>query len=383
MAIVVCTVISKNYLAYARVFANSFLKHHPDGKVFVLLVDRVDGYFDPRKEAFEVIEISELDIKDEKSFCFKYNVVELNTAVKPFFMKYLFNKFGVKKLVYFDPDILITHTLGALSEKLENYSIILTPHITHPIEDALRPYERIFLLKGSNNLGFIALANTLTTARFLDWWARRLYDYCLDRADEGFFVDQKWTELVPAIFGDVYLLREPGYNFAYWNLHERKLSVKNGNFYVNDESLYFYHFSGFVPEYPWLVSKYQSQFILRDLGILQKLFEQYRDLLYKNGYEETKSLPYAFGSFDNGLKITGHIRRLYYANLKRKNFGDPFDTRGKDSFFHWSQARARRQRFADRILGRLFRLPAIQRARHLIKPILYRLLNTLSRKELT
>ena len=45
-----CTIVSKNYLPFARVLARSYVEHHPGVRFFVLLVDRVDGYFDPAEE---------------------------------------------------------------------------------------------------------------------------------------------------------------------------------------------------------------------------------------------------------------------------------------------------------------------------------------------
>src|SRR5207244_706871 len=80
-----CTIVSKNYLAQARVLANSIHTHHPDSPVFVLLVDRVDGCFDPQAEPFTLIEIEDLPIPTLPRFCFKYSVLELNTAAKPYF----------------------------------------------------------------------------------------------------------------------------------------------------------------------------------------------------------------------------------------------------------------------------------------------------------
>ena len=51
-----CTIVSKNYLSLARVWNASFKRHHPGSPTFVLIVDRIDGAFDPRQEDFEAIE---------------------------------------------------------------------------------------------------------------------------------------------------------------------------------------------------------------------------------------------------------------------------------------------------------------------------------------
>src|SRR5262245_29611445 len=69
-----CTIIFKNYIAMARTLANSFHKVHPDVPFFVLLVDRIDGYFQPENEPFCTIGIEELDIPNRDGFCFKYTI---------------------------------------------------------------------------------------------------------------------------------------------------------------------------------------------------------------------------------------------------------------------------------------------------------------------
>ena len=117
----------------------------------------------PRLEPFYTIGIEELDIPDHYGFCFKYTILELNTAAKPYFLSHLFDKHGVQKLIYLDPDILIFRSLSHVVELLDNNSIILTPHLTVPIEDNYRLNELDILLAGVYNLGFIAISQNPTT----------------------------------------------------------------------------------------------------------------------------------------------------------------------------------------------------------------------------
>src|ERR1017187_7472506 len=42
------------------------------------------------------------------------------------------------------------------------------------------------------------------------------------------FVDQKWINLAPCFFENVKILKQPGCNMAFWNLHERHLSSEGG-----------------------------------------------------------------------------------------------------------------------------------------------------------
>jgi len=230
----ICTIVSKNYLPYARVVAESFLEHNK-GDVFVLLVDRVDGYFDPSSEKFKLFEIEELRgmVPEFDKFCFQYSILELNTAIKPYLLEYLFKTYGLKKLIYFDPDILITNSLDELSKLLDKNEVVLTPHLTAPVEDNFFPGEVEILQAGTYNLGFLALRHTANTLELIKWWQKRLHNRCIVDHRNGIFVDQKWMDLVPGFYDDVFLLREPGYNVAYWNYHCRDVRLNGKEITVN------------------------------------------------------------------------------------------------------------------------------------------------------
>lgn len=333
---VICTIVNKNYLPVARVLTKSFLKHNPDGKVYLLLVDKVDGSFDPSEEKFELVLIEDLPIENLPSFMFKYSIVELSTAVKPYFMEYLFEKFKMNKLAYFDPDILITNSLDELFALLDKNSIVLTPHILHHYNDNANPNEVTILQAGTYNLGFIAVKNDQNARNLFHWWKQRLYDHCIMDPTNGYHVDQKWMDLAPSFFEGVFILREAGYNVAYWNLNGRKVQKNGENYYVNNKPLYFYHFSGFDPENIEQISKHQNRFALKDVPELKPLFEYYRELVLSSGYVESRTWSFAYGQFDNGVRIPDIARNMYRSlGAKASIFGNPFNTSSPDSFFAW------------------------------------------------
>ncbi len=333
-----CTIASKNYLPFARSLARSFAEHHPGAPFYLLLVDRVEGCFDPAAEPFEVIELESLgNVPDLAAFNFKYDVLELNTATKPFFLAHLFARGSIEKLIYFDPDILLFQPLEELSRLLDEHSIVLTPHLTTPIDDDLHPSEMSILQAGAYNLGFLALRRSAETDRLLAWWGERMLEHCVVEIERGLFVDQKWLDLVPGLFEGVFVLRSPAYNVAYWNLHGRQLTF-GGEPRVNGEPLVFFHFSGFDPMNLARVSKHQNRFTLSDLPEVRRLFQLFRDRLFECGYLESRVWPYAFGRFDNGVAIPDLARSLYFSlGEGRRRFGDPFAAGGEHSFFAWMQ----------------------------------------------
>src|SRR5450432_3422470 len=104
----ICTIIAKNYLAFARTLAQSFLALHPDHKCYVVIVDDFAGLINPDDECFEIIRLADLEIPDLPNLCFKYDVKELCTAVKARLLEYLIREKGLDRLLYLDPDILVT-----------------------------------------------------------------------------------------------------------------------------------------------------------------------------------------------------------------------------------------------------------------------------------
>lgn len=327
-----CTIIAKNYLAYARTLAQSFLSVHADHKFYVLVVDEFEGYLNPSEESFEVVGLTDLGIPNLPSFCFKYDVVELCTAAKPFLMDYLIREKGVGKLLYLDPDVLVTAPLKPLYEKLEIYDIVLTPHLdTDYPDDGLLPDDGYILRAGVFNLGFIGLNSSENAAAFLTWWKSKLYNGCVVDVPNGYFVDQKFIDLVPIFFGNLFVEKDAGYNVAYWNLHSREVSRHNGTWLCNGEPMYFFHFSGYTPGSS-KISNYLPSHVSRhhfsNRPDLRPLFDEYEKLIIRNGHGTARKWPYTFAYFKTGEAIPIELRAQYRRRpSKWRLYGNPFNSK--------------------------------------------------------
>jgi glycosyltransferase involved in cell wall biosynthesis len=336
---VACTIVSNNYLAYARVFTRSFLEQHPDGKVYVLIVDKPDPALRYEAEPFETVLVESLGIPGFPHYSFRYSILELNTAVKPWFLLHLHRTGGYDRLCYFDPDILVLGDLSEIYERLGASDVLLTPHITQPIEDDRTPSERDFLLSGVYNLGFLGVSFNQRTLPFLDWWHRRLYKECLHAVEQGLFVDQRWMDFAPTFLPGAVVYRDPGCNVAYWNLMHRTLVRRDSGWWVGDAPLRFFHFSGYMVHRQELISKYQNRFALSRRPDVQPLFREYGERLLAEGHAALEPLPYGFGCFADGTPIPGTTRRLLQlVDPEGKRWSDPFATSEPDSFLAWLQS---------------------------------------------
>jgi lipopolysaccharide biosynthesis glycosyltransferase len=281
------TICSINYLAQARTLGDSLKSTNPDVKFFIGLVDSLEGIsFDEAfYPEFPMIEIDKIEIRDFQEMADRYNITELNTAVKPFYFTYFFKHYPeAKNVIYFDPDIIVFQPLTELLNSLQNHEAVVTPHINTPIEDRLTPNELHHLNTGVFNLGFVAFRRSEINSEFISWWEEKLRYECLIDLCNGLFVDQNWMNFLPVFVPETHIERNPGYNAAYWNLHERVFSNRDNTFYVNaDNQLIFFHYSGYDPAKPEILSKYQDRFELSKRPDLTDLFDLYRNSLISNG----------------------------------------------------------------------------------------------------
>ena len=303
MKTAVFSIVSPNYRHFARVLMKSVERNHPEWDRFVLLVG---GTVPPDPEPFTTVPLDALVLPDPRRFTFRYTILELNTAVKPWMFAHLFAR-GYDRVVYLDPDIVVYSPLAELDALPPSTFLVLTPHLTGAIGGDTHPSERSILLAGSYNLGFLCVSRHAALPRFLQWWQDKLEYQCVAEPARGLFVDQRWMDLAPGLFHDVAILRHDGYNAAYWNFRQRRIA----DLTVNGQPLRFFHFSGFDPAVPELASKHQHGLKVADVPGVGALFADYQSALVAAGWQAFRDAPYAFAAFSDGTPIPNAARIAY------------------------------------------------------------------------
>jgi hypothetical protein len=329
----ICTIITKSYLPYARTLASSLALYHPDVHLYVLLADRIDGYFDPSLENFKFIYLEDLPHTEEiEQMCFYYNAFELCCALRGILHEYMFERTNAQKWLFLDSDIMIYHPLDVIFEQLKNYSILLTPHISIATRDDGKDFtsEINYLKNGVYNAGFLGMRRTDTSRRFISWFKERLASYCFndyanqDSMSRGLFVDQLWLNLVPFYFKEVGICLQAGINLGHWNIFDRTFSKdKFGNITVDGEPVLFIHFSGWDINNIDLVSKYRPSSQIAP-PFWTELSKPFQDSLLSHGYESCRNFPYAFNFFHNGEEIAPEMRHKYYSLIGSADIEAPF-----------------------------------------------------------
>ena len=333
------TSIINNYIPKARILAKTLKKHNPEWILHVVINEPpIDDFLQDYEPFDNIISLSELGIPSLEGWLFQHKVTEICTAIKGHTATYLFDKKAAGKVIYLDPDIAVFNSLQPIADLLDQYPIILAPHLNKPeqkTQDIIN--NEIGALRwGVFNLGFFAVSNCGQGIDFINWWKERLLNFCRDDIPLGLFTDQRWCNLAPVFFDKLHILRDSEYDVATWNITHRNLKLSpDGEILVDNKPLRFYHFSGYDSGAGSKMVDYYASNL--ENNPVREIWDWYDRQLIANGQNELGTLGWTYNYFDNGEKITDEMRSVYHSRLDLQNaFPNPFSTFPQNGgFFQW------------------------------------------------
>jgi hypothetical protein len=302
---VIFTIVSRNYAAQAATLMESLATAEPKARRVVVATD---GPIPALERLAEVIDARTLDAPYAAMSVY-YDALELNTAVKPYAFRRFLTESGVTSATYLDPDIYVFRPLDDVRQGLAEAQLALTPHLTRPLLGSAMPNDHAILQSGSYNLGFCAARAEPKVIDLMSWWADRCEFDCRVDLKNGLFTDQRWMDLSPGLVDSLAVLRTPTLNLAYWNLEGRVLAKGKGGWTVDGEPLGFFHFSGFDPARPDVLSKHQDRVKVIAGSPLAELLADYAAAMLRNDHQTSRAIPYAHLRFPSGRLVTGPMRR--------------------------------------------------------------------------
>ena len=317
------TIVTRDYYGWAKTWASSIREHHQDADIIIAFADTPTTAHEACLDEYRTLRITdhseELGIGNYHRMSFQYTPFELTCALKPFVVRQLHKQY--ERVIYLDADTFVYRPLNDIMDVLASQQIVVTPHLLEP--QTIEKESRI-RAAGTLNGGFLATRRGSISQQFLGWWSDRCRQECYIDPFAGRFVDQSWLELASSFFESFHLIREPTLNVAYWNLPSRPLTEKNGAFFVKDLPLGFFHFSGFDPQKPNFISRFDNQVLSSDL---LKLTTDYGDRLRANDQRELHDIPCEFKAYRDGTEIDPIHREAIRSQLPEfADIANPFDT---------------------------------------------------------
>jgi hypothetical protein len=306
-----CAVGTVSYLARARVLAESWRRHHPGSPFFVLLIDGDD--WPQEGEPFEVVLPTELGLTAEELAVRRgiYDAYEMATSLKARLSCVLLDR-GTSAVVFADTDSSFYGAVDDLALTGMEAGVVLFPHSTRPVQvRRYFPAGQIEYGRLTNGLFNTGLQVTGPAGRaYLDWWDGWLARDSLKESAAGLWADQIWADWAPVYF-DHTVVRDSSVNVAFWNLDERELHEVDNRPAVDGAPLRHFHFAGFDPRRPDILSTYVPDVSPPSNPALVLLLQQYADRLHECGDEELRKRPYGYGVSAGGRALTPHERAIY------------------------------------------------------------------------
>lgn len=280
MTDVLVTIATQDFLPLAGVMIQSHKKHNSNAHCRIILVDadaQKDSYSSGEYTTTPVSEL--LDKKVLRELKERYTPSEFCFALKPLALKAVLDE-GFERAIYVDSDIYFCGRLDGMLDCLAEHPILLTPHRLRPHPDT--EDELVLLRAGQFNAGFVAVNGSPRAIEFLDWWWSKTRFHAYNKPFQGMCGDQRWLDVVPVLFPEVYIARAAGLNVAHWNLDERPIVKRADQWLVGNEPLVFFHFSGFAADNDRRLSVH-SETALQ--GALQDLATEYREKVVNSGFQ--------------------------------------------------------------------------------------------------
>jgi glycosyltransferase involved in cell wall biosynthesis len=324
---VLVSVCTLNYLHFARTLIASVREHHsPDEVAIYLLVvdwDEREPLHIPDTTLLSGASIG-IDLFDYMAL--KYTAVEMCCACKPYLIRYVMATTGYHKILYLDSDIYVFARLDNLLESLDENRLVVSPHTIAPTPNRDRFYERPSLgdliAAGTYNAGMFAMTVVPENVEFISQWAELVTSPGAFLNELGLQHEQPFFNWLVSLADDVKVIKDPTYNVAYWNLHDRSLRYTGWDesdeeqdgalsWQVDGKPLVAFHFSGFSFEQPERLSAYDYRYNLYLLPSVTKLLDFYVSKLSDQGADAGRALEYRYGRFSSGLLITPDVRQIF------------------------------------------------------------------------
>lgn len=263
-----CTYFDHRYLPRGIALYRSLKEHCLGFNLWILCLSREchEILSQINLDSVYLIRVEDIEDGDKELLKAKENrsLVEYYFTLTPSLPLYIFNRFSkVDLITYIDSDLYFFSNPKPIYDELGKNSIGIIGH-------RFPPHLRHLNEKGVYNVGWMSFCRDKNGLDCLQWYRERCNEWCYDRVEGDRYADQKYLDKFEELFAKVHVIQHKGANLAPWDIANYKISEKNNQILVDEQTLIFFHFHGLKKLVPSLYDSgfadYQAEFskIVRD-----------------------------------------------------------------------------------------------------------------------
>jgi len=317
----IITIVTNNYFHQALILGKTIqrFENKADFIIFVVGYHPEEACYDECE--FEIIDAKILNPEEWERFLFQYKGLSVCCALKPKALHHILHHY--EKVIYLDSDIKLFHHLEEAWNQLDYMTLSLTPQ-RNAAPSVVAPIISATMLRMSGifNAGYVGA--THDALPFLEWWWGKTHYNCLvDDYIIGIYLDQIYLNDAVGRVDRLGILKNCGYNVAWWNVDQRDIKRPHNYYFVNDVPLVFLHFSCFsfflknIKNFLWLKGRFGKLY-----------FELYTNYIGELSYHKNRLnvQAYSYDHFKDGTPISYEWREYMRRDIPElKNVLCPFD----------------------------------------------------------
>ncbi|MCF7729556.1 MAG: hypothetical protein K9M81_04215 [Chthoniobacterales bacterium] len=316
----IITIVTSNCFHQAHILGKSIKLFEKEADFIVFVIDFRPNDTCYQECEFQVVDARILNPNEWDRFVFQYKGISACCALKPRALFHILLFY--EKVIYLDSDIKLFHELTEAWSELDHCDLSLIPQrngapsIVTPIIP-----QMMLRISGIFNAGYIGTSRCAN--HFLDWWWEKTHYNCLvDDYIIGIYLDQLYLHEAIGRVERLGILRNNGYNVAWWNFDQRNIKRFNDRYFINDRPLVFFHYSCFsfflknIKNFGWLKSRFGKLY-----------FELYSKYISELSYYKNKLQlqSYAYDHFSDGASISYDWREYMRRDIPElKEINHPF-----------------------------------------------------------
>ncbi|MCL5666519.1 MAG: glycosyl transferase [Patescibacteria group bacterium] len=238
-----CTLFDKNYLYNGLALHASLLRHCSNFTLWILCLDetayRILSKLDLKKA--KLVSLAEFENEDLLRVKQNRTAGEYAWTCAANFCKYVLEKYQPDSITYLDSDVYFFSGPDEIFKEIGSADIAIIEHRYS------KEYSHLEKQSGTFCVEWVTFKNSEEGAKAVNWWSKKVLEWCYARYEDGKFGDQLYLNDWPRRFQGVHIIEHKGAGLAPWNLRNYALQIQGSQILTGGQNLIFYHFHTFHP----------------------------------------------------------------------------------------------------------------------------------------
>lgn len=191
-----------------------------------------------------------------------------------------------QSVTYLDSDLAFFDDPQRVFDQIGDAPVAIIPH---NFPHRLRALERF----GKYNVGLVTFQRSPEGIACLEWWRDACLEWCHGYQEGEKWGDQGYLTQFPIIAPNTKILLHKGCNTAPWNIENYRVHLENGQVFLDEDPLVFFHFQGVHRAMgSYYFDSHRSYRAPLPSIVRNHIYRPYVEMLHDNELRQARLMPF-------------------------------------------------------------------------------------------